>query len=155
MVAGDVFPALFDKFSDLFAIPLCSIYNCITFTKVWPLEWKQEFVTSIPKKTVPEGVNDLRNISCTMLPSKIYESYVLNWLQEEVTVKSNQYGGVKGCGTSHFLVGVWDEIGSGLEDDRAGVLMTSIDYAKAFNRLSFQRCLEACLLYTSPSPRDS
>ena len=80
--------------------------------------WKQEFVTTIPKKTVPEGVNDLRNISCTMLPSKIFESYVLNWIQGEVKLKNNQYGGVKGCSTAHLLIGVVDEVARGLEDDR-------------------------------------
>ena len=100
-------------------------------------------MTTIPKKTLPTGVNDLRNISCTMLPSKIYESYVLNWSQEEVKLRDNQYGGVRGCSTSHLLVGVMDEIARGLEDDRAAVLLTSIDYAKAFNRLSFQHCLKA------------
>ena len=78
-----------------------------------------------------------------MLPSKIYESYVLNWAQSEVKLRSNQYGGVKGCGTSHLLIGVWDEVMRGLEDDRASIMLTSVDYAKAFNRLSFQRCLEA------------
>ena len=52
-------------------------------------------------------------------------------------------GGVKGCSTSHLLVGVLDEVMRGLEDDRAGIMLTSIDYAKAFNRLNFQRCLEA------------
>ena len=80
MVNGDIFPALFTRYGDLLAIPLCSIFNAITATRVWPLVWKQEFVTTIPKKTLPERVDDLRNISCTMLPSKIYESYVLNWV---------------------------------------------------------------------------
>ena len=105
MVEGDIFPALVSKYADLLAIPLCSVFNSITTTRVWPSIWKQEYVTAIPKKSVPESADDLRNISCTMLPSKIYESYILNWLQEEVKVKGNQYGG--------------------------------------------------CLLYTSPSPRDS
>ena len=31
----------------------------------------------------------------------------------------------------------------GLEDDRAAIMMTAIDYAKAFNRLSFQHCLQS------------
>ena len=29
----------------------------------------------------------------------------------------------------------------GLEDDRAAMVLMSIDYAKAFNQLSFQHCL--------------
>ena len=133
MVRGDIFPALFSRFSDLLAIPLCELFNTITITKVWPLVLKQEFVMTIPKTTIPENINDLRNISCTMLPSKIYKSYVLNWMQAEVKLKKNQFGGVKGCSTAHFLISVMNEVARGLEDDRAAVLLTSIDYAKAFN----------------------
>ena len=103
MVRGDIFPALMSTYGDLLALPLCNIYNCITLTKVWPSIWKEESVTVIPKKTIPESMDDLRNISCTALPSKIYESYVLNWTQEEVATKTNQYGGVKNCSTAHFL----------------------------------------------------
>ena len=78
-----------------------------------------------------------------MLPSKVYESYILNWVQTEVKLRDTQYGGVKGCSTAHLLVGVWDEVMRGLEDDRAAVMLTAIDYAKAFNRLSFQHCLKS------------
>ena len=67
MVEGDIFPRLMSKYADLLAISLCHIFNTITSTRVWPSVWKQEFVTVIPKKTVPEGLDDLRNISCTML----------------------------------------------------------------------------------------
>ena len=59
-----------------------------------------------------------------------FESYVLNWLSEEVRCKDNQYGGVKGCGVPHFLVDLWDEVAWNLEDDRATTLLTSIDYAR-------------------------
>ena len=98
---------------------------------MWPTVWNQEFVTTIPKKSLPESINDLRNISCAMLPSKIYESYILNWAQSEVKLKNNQYGGAKGCSTAHLLIGVWDEVMRRLEDDRAAVVLTLIDYAKA------------------------
>ena len=93
MVKGDVFPALITKYSDFFAIPLSDIYNEVSRTFVWPGSWKAEYVTVIPKNSCPEGFEDLRNISCTMLCSKILESYVLEWAQEEVAVKLNQYGG--------------------------------------------------------------
>ena len=96
MVKTDIFPALVTKFHDLFAIPLTNIYNAITATGRWPISWKHEFVTPIPKKSVPESMEDLRNISCTALISKIYESYVLEWLELEVSLKPpNQFGGLK------------------------------------------------------------
>ena len=59
------------KFSDFFAIPLTNIYNEVSDTFVWPLQWKREYVTVIPKKKNPEELGDLRNISCTLLASKI------------------------------------------------------------------------------------
>ena len=49
MVKGDIFPALFTRYGDLLAVPLCSIYNEITWMRIWPVLWKQEFVMSIPK----------------------------------------------------------------------------------------------------------
>ena len=64
-----------------------------------------------------------------MLISKVYESYVLNWAMEEVKIKRNQFGGVKGCRADHMIVEVWNAIMEGLEDCRSAVLLTSIDYS--------------------------
>ena len=73
----------------------------------------------------------------------MYESYVLEWLKDEVKLRSNQYGGVKGVGTQHVLVQLYQELLENAEDYRAGTMVTSIDYSKAFNRMSFQNCLKA------------
>ena len=128
------------------------MYNEITVTYVWPAIWKLESVTVIPKVGHPSAFTDLRNISCTMLASKVYESYVLGWASEEVSLKPNQYGGVRGCSTAHMLVGIWDDICNNLEDFRAASVLTSIDYAKAFNRLSYQHCLRALAKKGASSP---
>ena len=143
MVKGDIFPSLMTNYSDFFALPLASIYNEILRTFVWPTCWKREFVTVIPKKTGPQDFSDLRNISCTMLASKIFESYVLDMLKAQVRLRPSQYGGIKGLGTEHVLVQIWQTVLEDLDDYRAGSLITSIDYAKAFNRMSFQECLRA------------
>ena len=143
MVRGDLFPCLVTKYADLLAVPLTDIYNEITRSKTWPKIWKKESVTIIPKTKTPTEVGQLRNISCTMLASKVYESYVLRWALAEVKLKQNQYGGSKGCGASHLLIDVWQNILSDLEDSRAVTLLTAIDYAKAFNRMQFQECLRS------------
>ena len=143
MVAGDVFPDLMTMNADFFAIPLTSIYNEILSTFQWPLDWKTEYVTVIPKTGTPQSFSDLQNISCTKLVSKIMESYVLEWAGQEVACKYNQFGGVKGCSGTQMLIDVWQRLLTSLEDRRAGVVLTSIYYAKAFNRLSFQHCLRA------------
>ena len=104
MVRGDIFPALVNRVSAKLARPLCNIFNSITNTGEWPELWKIEYVTPIPKTTLPSSPDDLRNISCTQLFSKVYESFVLEWLNYQVTLRTNQFGGVKGSGSEHFLV---------------------------------------------------
>ena len=43
----------------------------------------------------------------------------------------------------HFLTSVWEDITANLEDHRAGVILTAVDYSKAFNRLEHLPCLTA------------
>ena len=131
LVPGDIFPKLVTQFADFLAIPLTAIYNDILQTYIWPTCWKREFVTIIPKKTNPETLADLRNISCTMLASKVFESFVLDLLKLQVKTRTNQYGGVRGLSTDSLLVQYWQTILQNSEDYRAGTVVTSIDYSKA------------------------
>ena len=141
-VKGDIFPCLVNKAAGALSFPLASIFNDISAGKPWPKLWKIKSVTPIPKKTVRESINDVRNISCTQLFSKAYKSFVLDWLSEEVSIRTNQYGCVKGSGSEHFLVQLWQQVLENLEDPRAASLLTSIDYSKAFNRLNYGACLK-------------
>jgi hypothetical protein len=143
MVPTDIFPALVTKFCDFLALPLTDVYNSIISTGVWPVAWKNEFVTDIPKKKLPENMNDLRNILCTALVSKVFESYLLDWLKSEVKLKRNQFGGVKGSSVQHHLCNIWHKFGTNLEDNRAATVLTAIDYVKAFNRLDYKSCLRS------------
>ena len=142
MVKGDIFPCLVNRTAHLLACPLSHIYNSITETGQWPAPWKVEYVTPIPKKNIPQGANDLRNISWTQLFSKVYESWVLEWIGMQVKLRSNQFGGVKGSGAEHYLVELWQRVLENLEDPRAASLITAIDYSKAFNRMDFPHCLK-------------
>ena len=143
MVHGDIFPKLVNRCADFLAVPLSCIYNEILRTYVWPIDWKVEYVTPIPKKKLPDSYSDLRNISCTKLFSKVFESFVLQFASEEVSLKNNQYGGVKGCSTAHMIVELVQEICHNAEDYRSATVILALDYAKAFNRMSFQHCLLA------------
>ena len=58
-------------------------------------------------------------------------------------MRSNQVGGMKGAGTEHYLVELYQLVLEALEDQRAAAVITSIDYSKAFNRLDFHHCLQA------------
>ena len=71
IVGGDIFPILVTKHHQELAVPLANIYNEVSSSGVGPSSWKTEFVTPIPKALHPQSANDLRNISCTMLISKV------------------------------------------------------------------------------------
>ena len=143
MVQGDIFPRLVTPCAPYLAIPLSDIYNTMLNTFVWPIDWKKEWVTVIPKKTMPTEFSELRNISCTKLFSKIFESFLLQYALEEIGTKPNQFGGTKGCSTSHLLIELWQNICENAEDYRSATVLAGIDYSKAFNRMSFQHCLDA------------
>ena len=117
-------------------------------TKIWPLVWKREYVTVIPKFRNPSNVSGLRNILRTPLASKIYKSYILSWAQLEIKLKSNQYRGVKGCSTSDMLINIYQNIAKDLEDYRAATVLMGINFAQAFNRLSYQSCY-VCPIHSS------
>ena len=60
-----------------------------------------------------------------------------------MTLNKDQFGGIKGTGINHFLVETWDEIMNSLEDPNAAVSLMSIDFEKAFNRMSHSHCISA------------
>ena len=73
------------------------------------------------------------------------EFFVLEQMKKEIGPRTNQYGGVSGCGTTHYLLQAWHEILEAMEDDGAAVSLISIDFAKAFNTMGHQSCIKAVL----------
>ena len=143
LVKGDLKPELVKKYHDLLAIPLYCIYNKILRENSWPLNWKEETVHIIPKKTIPESIKDVRNISCTPLFSKVLEQFLLEKLRQQVKLDDCQFGGLKGVSIEHFLCETWHEILMHLEDPNAAASLVSIDFSKAFNRMDHEACLQA------------
>ena len=147
IVKGDIDPRLVAAFADLIAIPLHTIFCQIQVQREWPSLWNTETVTLIPKTSTPTSLAQLRNLSCTPLFSKCLETFILEDLKRDVSLGKNQFGGIKGTGVNHFLVETWDEILSALEDPNAAATLMSIDYEKAFNRMSHVHCLQALKKY--------
>ena len=140
-VDGDVLPCMVNACSDIIAIPATRIFNIALQTKKWPKRWKIETQTPIPKKGHPSSYDELRNISCTNLLSKILESYVLERLQAEVTLKYSQFGGIKKTGTTHFLAETVHKVIECLEDGQSAVSILSVDFSKVFNRMCHHACV--------------
>ena len=141
-VPGDLPPVVYKHYAESLAVPITGVFNNVIKNFDWPQLWKTEYVSVIPKNTSPESVDNCRNIACTNFLSKVLESFVLDWAREEVPINSNQYGGQPGCGPAHFLTELNDYVTTSLEDNRAAVVLTSMDFSKAFNRLSHQSCLQ-------------
>ena len=142
MVPGDIPPKIISEIAGYVSVPLAYIFNELP-TSSWPNKWKKEYQTVIPKKVSPSGPNECRNLSCTNLFSKVFETFVLQALGTEVDTSDIQYGGIKGTGVNHFLVKMWEEIMGGLEEERSSINIMAVDFSMAFNRLQHQACLKA------------
>ena len=81
----------------------------------WPVSWKTEHLTIIPKNANPADLSECRNISCTSAFSKILEGQVLVKLRRELEADLSQYGGVPKCGVEHLLLDLWEDILEGME----------------------------------------
>lgn len=75
LLYGDVFPALLTEYAKMIAVPLTMVMNICFEQGTWPSAWRQESVSVIPKVQAPSGLNELRNISCTSVFSKIMEFF--------------------------------------------------------------------------------
>ena len=143
---GDLLPALQNTCADISAIPATRIFNICNMTNRWPIKWKRETQSALPKTSNPCSYDQLRNISCTSFLSKIMESFLLDNLRAEVKMKDNQYGGQKGTGMCHFLIDTHQKILECLEDGASAVTLMSVDFSKAFNRMCHYACLDELAL---------
>ena len=142
-VEGDIRPCISDKYSDITAIPATRIINYSLLSLSWPAPWTVETQSAIPKTDNVASFDQLRNISCTNMLSKVLESVILDQLREEITIKRDQFGGMPGSGTVHFLIECWDKILRSLDSPEAAAALISIDFSKAFNRMDHRLCVEA------------
>ena len=97
-IPWDIPKKLKKEFVPELAKPLAHIFNTITRTGEYPRQWVTEFVTPIPKVTLPETEDDLRNISLTADLSKNYEQFLADWLTlfKKKRIDPGQFGGLGG-----------------------------------------------------------
>ena len=106
LVPGDLPVKLVKEFIPELSEPITLIYNKITQSAEYPLQWKIEYQLAIPKVTPPLSEDDVRNISSTAYLSKQYESFIGDWifLYIEPFLDPGQCGGLKGSSSTHYLV---------------------------------------------------
>ena len=103
----DIPNKLRNEFSPLLAGPLTNILNASLNQQTYPTMWKTEIVTPIPKVPHPTILKELRKICGTSDYSKTYESFIKQWIIEDVypNIDPSQYRDEKGTFLFILLIG--------------------------------------------------
>ena len=135
-VPGDLPRDIVKEFSLELVKPLHRLIEKIVQSAEWPHDWKIEYVTPLAKINEPEDEDDLRPISLTQLFSKVTEQLIVKWILEHIGDKIDfrQYGGIQGNSTSHYLIELINFVLHSQETPLTSVLVSLVDYSKAFNR---------------------
>ncbi|CAB4000776.1 Hypothetical predicted protein, partial [Paramuricea clavata] len=93
---NDPYLKIIKMFAHSFAIPLANIFNASFGQKVFPKLWKEFRLAPIPKVEPCTNLDEIRPIALTSTISKIQESYVVDWMYDDIESKicKEQYGGV-------------------------------------------------------------
>ena len=145
VLPGDLPVKIVKEFSPELAKPVTLIFNRITETGEYPRQWVIEYQVAIPKVKPPQSADDLRNISSTSFFSKVYESFLGQWLFPyiEPFLDPGQCGGLRGSSITHYLVRLLHFTHKFLDKrEPYAVLLALIDLEKAFNRVSHQLVIE-------------
>ena len=145
LVPGDLPVKLVNEFDVELAEPVCKIFNKITNTAQYPRQWVTEFQTAIPKCPQPLSEDDTRNIAKTAYFSKVYESFIGDWIFPYIKpfLDPAQCGGLKKSSITHYLVKLLHFIHKHIDIKQPhAVLLVLVDLEKAFNRVSHQLVIE-------------
>ena len=136
VIPGDLPSKVAQEFMVELASPLCKLFNKIAQSAIWPLQWRMEYITPIPKIPLPQTEEDLRPISLTSFYSKVMEGFVVTWLLHFIGGRMDfrQYGGTKGNSIVHYLIEFLNFILLQQESKSRAVLACLVDFSKAFNR---------------------
>ena len=144
MVSGDVPKQIVQQFSPELSEPVSRIYNKISSSFEYPRLWVIESQISIPKVFPPASEDELRPISKTFFFSKVYESFIAEWLLPVIQpfMDPGQYG-LKGSSIVHYLIKFLHFIHASLDLKQPhAVLAALIDLSKAFNRVSHMHVIQ-------------
>ena len=143
-VPGDLPKKIVKEFKCELSCPVTIIYTSILRTLQYPRQWVVEYQNPLPKVYPPASEDELRNIAKTAFLSKVFESFLSDWLLPIVGpyLDPCQYG-LKGASISHYLIKLLQFIHEYLDlKDPHAVLVALIDLSKAFNRVSHQMVIE-------------
>ena len=136
-VPGDLPKKIIQRCVNELAVPIKMIFDVITRDATYPIRWKTEHQIPIPKTFPPKDEDDLRNIAKTPFFSKVYESFVAQWLLSYIKpyIDPNQCG-LKGSSINHYLIKLLHFVHATLDQKTPHAVLTAcFDLSKAFNRV--------------------
>ncbi len=97
-----------------------------------------------PKITPCSNVEDLRPISLTSVLCKVQESYVVEWVHEDIKgkVSEAQFGGLPGSSAVLALVRLAHNWYSAMENQGNVVRIIFLDFRKAFDLIDHNKLLQ-------------
>ena len=106
LVPGDLPVKLVKEFTPELATPVTAIFNRMIETAEYPRQWVVEYQIAIPKVQPPSSEDETRNIASTSFFSKIFESFIGDWIFPFIApfLDPGQCGGLKSSSISHHLV---------------------------------------------------
>ena len=131
------------------------IFNNITRTGKYPDQWKIEYGVPIPKtQDIPKNEDEIRVISKTSFMSKVYESFLVDWLMIHIEpyLDSGQCGGLKGLSINHYLLKLLHFVHSEIDQNQPhAVISVLLDLSKAFNRVDHNLIIQDLFDMKCPS----
>ena len=143
-VPGDLPKKIVQEFSCELSTPVTVIFNSILRTLQYPRQWVVEYQIPLQKTYPASSLDELRNIAKTAFNSKIFESFLSDWLLPIVGpyLDPCQYG-LKGASINHYMFKLLQFIHGYLDLKKPhAVAIGLVDLSKAFNRVSHQMVIE-------------
>ena len=93
---NDPYLKIIKIFARPFSVPLANIFNASFGQKIFPKLWKEFYLAPIPKVEPCTDLDEIRPIALTSTISKIQESFVVDWMYDDISsaICKKQYGGV-------------------------------------------------------------
>ena len=143
---NDPFLKVIKIFAQFFAIPLANIFNAFFEQKVFPELWKEFYLEPVPKVEPCPDLDEIRPIALTSTISKIQESYVVDWMYQDIepAICKEQYGGVTRSSAVLALVQLLHKWSKALELPQLVIRIVFLDFRKAFDLIDHNVLLDNC-----------
>ena len=147
-------PWILKEFSQQLATPITAVFNSSLREGILPRLWKSATIIPIPKTHPPESVEkDIRPISLTPIVAKVFESLVLQWVDNIIKpqIDDRQFGGLTGTCTTTALVKMLHKWYEAADELGSFVRVLFLDYSKAFDLINHVILIEKLNAMNIPS----